>query len=60
MSRVVILHVQEIHVLASLSVSESYQHIPLLIGVDIDGNVIQSFEYLNLTQCHWKFDAREI
>jgi len=37
-------------------VDESYQYNPVFIGIDVDGNVIQSFEFLNLTQCYWKFE----
>jgi len=57
---IVLLHVQEIHVFALFSVSELYRHDPLLIDVDADENVIDVFEFLNLTPCHWKFDARKI
>ena len=58
MSLIVDLHVQDvIHVLAPLSVSKSYWH-NLLFNINVNGNVVQSFEFLNLTQRHWKFDAR--
>jgi len=60
MSRVVILHVQEIYVFDPLSVDESYQHNPLFTSVDVDENVIQSFEFLDSTsleiRCLWDLE----